>query len=62
MDVIKGIEATCIDAATPLVMLRAGDLDKSGHETPAELDGDRPFMARLNATALKPVRAWGWGT
>ena len=31
-DRIGGLEATCIDMAMPMVLLRAGDLGKTGHE------------------------------
>lgn len=46
-DTIDGVEVSCVDAATPLVILRASDLGKTATETPAALDGDRAFMARL---------------
>ena len=46
-DRIEGIEATCIDMAMPMVLLRAADLGKSGHESPAELDADTALLSRL---------------
>ena len=48
-DRILGVEATCIDMAMPMVILRAADLGKTGHERPAELDADRAFFVRLEA-------------
>jgi 2-methylaconitate cis-trans-isomerase PrpF len=48
-DRIEGIEATCIDMAMPMVLLRAADLGKSGHEIPAELDADTALLARLES-------------
>lgn len=49
IDRIGGIDVTCIDAAMPLVLIRAADLGKTGWETPAELDADGAFLARLEA-------------
>lgn len=48
-DVVEDIRVTCIDAATPLVIVRAEDLGKTGLELPHELDADRSFMTRLEA-------------
>ena len=47
LDEIEGVEATLIDNGMPVVVLRAADLGKTGHETPAELDADQKFKARL---------------
>src|SRR5258706_7008714 len=35
-DVIQGVETSCVDAAMPIMALRAADLGKTGYETPAE--------------------------
>jgi len=51
-DRIDGIDVTCIDAAMPLVIMRAGDLGKTGYESPAELDADTAFMQRLEAIRI----------
>lgn len=48
-DVVENVPVTCIDAATPLVIMRAQDLGKSGLEQPGELDADQLFMRRLEA-------------
>jgi 2-methylaconitate cis-trans-isomerase PrpF/tripartite-type tricarboxylate transporter receptor subunit TctC len=47
IDHIEGLAVTCIDAAMPLVILRAADLGLSGREAPAELDADRELLARI---------------
>ncbi|MBS0246166.1 MAG: 4-oxalomesaconate tautomerase [Proteobacteria bacterium] len=52
VETIDGIEVTCIDAATPLVIVRARDFGKSGHERPDELDADRAFLRRLEAVRI----------
>lgn len=41
------VAVSCVDAAMPVMIVRARDLGKSGRETPAELEADRAFMARL---------------
>ena len=58
---IKGVNVTCIDAATPLVVIRASDLGKTARETPGELDGDAGFMRRLEAIRLIAGEAMGMG-
>ncbi|WP_313385894.1 4-oxalomesaconate tautomerase [Pantoea sp.] len=60
-DVIKGVAVTCIDMAMPMVLIDAASLGKSGGETPAELDGDRPFMARLETIRRQAGAAMGLG-
>jgi 2-methylaconitate cis-trans-isomerase PrpF len=61
VDAIDGIEATLIDAAMPLVILRACDLGKTGLERPAELDADVAFMHRLQTIRLEAGRRMGLG-
>jgi 2-methylaconitate cis-trans-isomerase PrpF len=60
MDHIGGLDVTCIDAATPLVIFRAADLGKTGRESPAELDADRAFMARLEAVRIEAGERMGF--
>lgn len=55
-DEIDGMAVTLIDVAVPMMILRAADLGKTGHETPAELDADRDFFARLEAMRLEAGR------
>ncbi|MGC5699151.1 PrpF protein [Pseudomonas sp. NFXW11] len=47
VDLLDGIAATCIDVAVPMVIVRAQDLGQSGTETPAQLEADPGFKARL---------------
>jgi 2-methylaconitate cis-trans-isomerase PrpF/tripartite-type tricarboxylate transporter receptor subunit TctC len=60
-DVVNGIEVTCIDAAMPLVIIRASDLGLSGREAPSELDADLPLMARIEALRRAAGEAMGLG-
>ncbi|MCZ8262013.1 MAG: 4-oxalomesaconate tautomerase [Beijerinckiaceae bacterium] len=60
-DILAGIPCTLIDAATPLMIVRAADLGKTGHEMPAELDADRAFTGRLEALRLEAGHRMGLG-
>ena len=60
-DRIQGLEATCIDMAMPMVLLRAADLGRSGHESPAELDADPDLLARLEAIRREAGAMMGLG-
>jgi 2-methylaconitate cis-trans-isomerase PrpF len=61
IDLIEGVEVSCIDAAMPLVVIEAAALGKTGSETPAELDADRAFMARLEHIRRRAGRLMGLG-
>ena len=60
-DIIAGVTVSCIDAAMPIVAMRADELGKTGYETPAEFAADRDFMRRLEALRLEAGRAMGLG-
>ena len=60
VDCIGGIDVTCIDASTPLVLIRAADLGKSGAERPDELDADTRFLARLEAIRIEAGERMGF--
>lgn len=49
VDRIDGIDVSCVDVAVPMVIVRAADLGKSGHESMAALAADAQFMARLKS-------------
>jgi len=61
IDVIDGVELTCIDAAMPLMIVRAADLGVDGHETPEELDAHPTLRPRLESLRLAAGRAMGLG-
>jgi len=61
LDVIDGNAATMIDNGMPVVVLRAADFGKSGYETPAELDSDTKFKARLEEIRLAAGERMGLG-
>jgi len=61
LEVIQGVEATCIDMAMPLVIMAAEAFGKTGHEGPQELDADRVLMQRIEAIRLEAGRRMGMG-
>ena len=60
-DRFDGVETTCIDMAMPMVLIDAASLGKTGRESPAELDADLDFLARLDAIRLQAGLAMGLG-
>ncbi len=61
IDRIDGVDVTCIDAAMPLMIVRAADLGLGGRETPAELDADRALLARLEGLRRAAGERMGLG-
>lgn len=61
IDTIDGVEVSCIDAAMPLVIMRARDLGLGGRESPAELDADAALLKRIEAIRCAAGRAMGLG-
>ncbi len=50
VDVLDGVDATCIDNGMPCVVVRAADLGVTGYESPAELEADEKLTARVART------------
>jgi 4-oxalomesaconate tautomerase len=61
LDIIDGVEVSCVDIAMPLVMMRAADMGKTGYETAVELDADRVLMERMEAIRRKAGMLMGMG-
>ena len=61
IDVIDGVEVTCIDAAMPLMVIRAGDMGVTGRETPDQLDADTTLLERLESLRRTAGRLMGLG-
>jgi len=53
IDVVDGIELTCIDNGMPVVVMRAKDFGKTGYETPEALESDATLKAKVEAIRLK---------
>lgn len=60
-ETIDGIEVTLLDVAMPMMIARAADFGLTGHETPAELDGNRAFYARVEPLRIEAGRRMGLG-
>jgi len=61
LDVINGVEVSCVDFASPLVFIAARDLGKTGQESKAELDGDRALFERVEAIRCEASERMGLG-
>jgi 2-methylaconitate cis-trans-isomerase PrpF/tripartite-type tricarboxylate transporter receptor subunit TctC len=61
IDRIDGIDLTCIDAAMPLVIMRAADLGLAGTEAPGELDANASLMRRLEVLRCAAGERMGLG-
>ena len=47
IDILDGVEGSCVDLAVPMVIIRAADLGKTAAESPDDLDADTAFKAKL---------------
>ncbi|NHF64132.1 4-oxalomesaconate tautomerase [Microcella pacifica] len=52
IDVVDGVEVTCIDNGMPVVCLTASDFGITGYETPAELEANTELRARIESVRL----------
>lgn len=49
IDVIEGVEVSCVDVAVPMVIADAASFGKTGHEPVSELESDPVFKAKLRS-------------
>ncbi len=61
IDCIQGVEVSCIDAAMPLMIVRAADLGVSGREKPVALDADTALLERIESLRLEAGLRMGLG-
>ncbi|WP_299406903.1 4-oxalomesaconate tautomerase [uncultured Roseobacter sp.] len=61
IDVIDGIEVTCMDVAMPMVIANAASFGLSGYESAAELDENKAFFARMEAVRREAGLRMGMG-
>ena len=61
MNLIGGMEVTCMDVAMPMVIARAADFGLKGTESREELDDNRAFFAAMEAVRLEAGHAMGLG-
>lgn len=52
VDIVDGVEATLIDNGMPVIVMRAADLGRTGHEPREELDKDHELKARIERIRL----------
>ena len=53
LDVIEGIDVTCIDNGMPVVVMRASDLGITGYESREDLDASATLKERLESIRLQ---------
>jgi 2-methylaconitate cis-trans-isomerase PrpF len=61
LDVIDGIDVSCVDVAMPMILMRAEQLGKTGYETANELDADKALFERMEAIRRKAGVMMGMG-
>ncbi len=61
IDTVLGVAMTCIDAAMPLMIIRAADLGLQGTETPSELDAQHGLLQRLEILRCAAGELMGLG-
>jgi 4-oxalomesaconate tautomerase len=61
LDVIDGVDVSCVDVAMPMILMRAEQLGKTGHETAAELDADKALFERMEPIRRKAGVLMGMG-
>ena len=53
IDIVDGIELTCIDNGMPVVVIRAVDMGISGDESPAELNANQRLKDKIQSMRLQ---------
>jgi len=61
IDVIDGIEVSCVDVTMPMMIARAADLGVTGYESAAELDANTALFERMEALRLQAGELMGFG-
>jgi len=61
LDVIDGVDVSCVDVAMPVILMRAEAFGKTGHESSAQLDADKALFHRMEAIRRKAGVLMGMG-
>jgi 4-oxalomesaconate tautomerase len=61
LDVIDGLPVTCIDNGMPMVLIEAGQLGRTAHESVEQLNADSELRERLEKLRLAAGHAMGLG-
>jgi 4-oxalomesaconate tautomerase len=61
VDVIQGVEATCIDNGMPVVILRASDFGFNGGESPANIEAATAALQQIETVRCEAAERMGMG-
>lgn len=61
VDVMDGIEVSCVDAAVPMAIVAADAFGLTGHESAEEINANAPLLAQVEALRCVAGRAMGLG-
>ena len=61
LDIIDGIEVSCVDVAMPTIQMRAAAFGKTGYESANALDADKALFKRMEAIRIKAGALMGMG-
>ncbi len=61
LDLIDGIQVTCLDFAMPMVIASAEDFGITGHESREELDGNKALFTQIEKVRLAAAQKMGMG-
>jgi 4-oxalomesaconate tautomerase len=61
LDLIDGLEITCIDNGMPMVLFKAQDVGRTGYETVAQMNADTELKARIEVLRIKAGHLMGLG-
>jgi 4-oxalomesaconate tautomerase len=61
IDIIDGIEVSCVDLSSPLVFVAAASLGKTGYESKKVLDSDPELLCRLEEIRRRAAARMGMG-
>lgn len=61
IDLINGVEVSCVDFSSPIVFIAASALGKTGYESKAELDADKALIARIEDLRRQAALRMGLG-
>jgi 2-methylaconitate cis-trans-isomerase PrpF len=61
IDVVRGVKMSLVDAAMPIMAVKAADLSMTGYESPADFAANRDFMHRLELLRLEAGEKMGLG-
>ena len=61
LDLIEGIELTCIDIGMPMVLMRAVDFGRTGYESVSQMNADIELKIRIEAIRMKAGQLMGLG-